>query len=173
MTCSATCASGLMGAAKHTCPGALCAPRTPRGRHPLSLYNRNTTRLHYIADHKNHGQKKQGKQRSDRGTVLRQACGGEIVFRSLCPWAGYLPLIEATVRSRCDERGYLACMTRDSTCTNGYQAIKQRIQSSHMPPCHRHMVFATNLSSMFDLLLCSTPQTWAKCCLELTAVSGY
>ena len=23
-------------------------------------------------------------------------------------------------------------------------AIKERIQSSHMPPCHRHMVFATN-----------------------------
>ena len=42
-----------------------------------------------------------------------------------------------------------------------------------MPPCHRHMVFATNFSSMFDLLLCSTPQTWAECCLELTAVSGY
>ena len=52
-------------------------------------------------------------------------------------------------------------------------AIKQRIQSSHMPLCHRHMVFATNLSSMFDLLLCSTPQTWAECCLELTAISGY
>ena len=42
-----------------------------------------------------------------------------------------------------------------------------------MPPCHRHMVIATNFSSMFDLLLCSTPQTWAECCLELTAVSGY
>ena len=40
-------------------------------------------------------------------------------------------------------------------------AIQQRIQSSHMPPCHRHMVIATNFSSMFDLLLCSTPQTWA------------
>ena len=104
--------------------------------------------------------------------------------------------------------------------------IKQRIQSSHMPPCHRHMVIATNFSSMFngictcpspprqalnimeqrhsgwarvpalrvlndnrghthvlnycllrkqgfDLLLCSTPQAWAECCLELTAVSGY
>ena len=53
------------------------------------------------------------------------------------------------------------------------RAIKQRIQSSHMPTCHRHMVFATNFSSMFDLLLCSTSQTWAECCLELTAVSGY
>ena len=41
-----------------------------------------------------------------------------------------------------------------------------------MPPCHRHMVIATNLSSLFDLLLCSTPQTWAECCLVLTAVSG-
>ena len=51
--------------------------------------------------------------------------------------------------------------------------VKQRIQSSHMPPCHRHMVIATNLNSLFDLLLCSTPQTRAKCCLELTAVSGY
>ena len=51
----------------------------------------------------------------------------------------------------------------------GEWAIKQRIQSS---PCHRHMVIATNFSSMFDLLLCSTPQTWAECCLELTVVSG-
>ena len=42
-----------------------------------------------------------------------------------------------------------------------------------MPRCHRHMVIATKCSSMFDLLLCSTPQTWAECCLELTAVSGY
>ena len=52
-------------------------------------------------------------------------------------------------------------------------AIKQRIQSSHMPPRHRLMFIATNLSSLFDLLLCSTPQTRAECCLELTAVSGY
>ena len=52
-------------------------------------------------------------------------------------------------------------------------AIKQRIQSSHMPLCRRHMVIATNFSSMFDLLLCSTPQTRAQCCLELTAVRGY
>ena len=42
-----------------------------------------------------------------------------------------------------------------------------------MPPCHRHMVIATNFSSLFDLLLCSTPQTRAECYLELTAVSGY
>ena len=55
----------------------------------------------------------------------------------------------------------------------GTGAIKQRIQSSHMPPCHRHMVIATNFSSLFDLLLCSTPQTRAECCLVLTAVSGY
>ena len=41
-----------------------------------------------------------------------------------------------------------------------------------MPPCHRHMVIATNLSSLFDLLLCSTPQTRAECCLELNAVRG-
>ena len=52
-------------------------------------------------------------------------------------------------------------------------AIKQRIRSSHIPPYHRHMVIATNLSSLFDLLHCSTPQTRAECCLELTAVSGY
>ena len=52
-------------------------------------------------------------------------------------------------------------------------AIKQRIQSSHIPLRHRHMVIATNLSSLSDLLHCSTPQTRAECCLELTAVSGY
>ena len=52
---------------------------------------------------------------------------------------------------------------------------KQRIQSSHMPQslCHRHMGIAKKFSSMFDLLLCSIPQTRAECCLELTAVSGY
>ena len=49
----------------------------------------------------------------------------------------------------------------------GLGAIKQRIQSSHMPPCHRHMVFATNFSSMFDLLLS------VFMLLDLTAVSGY
>ena len=38
-------------------------------------------------------------------------------------------------------------------------ARKQRIQSSHIPPCHRHMVIATNLSLLFDLLHCSIPQT--------------
>ena len=42
-----------------------------------------------------------------------------------------------------------------------------------MPLCHRHMVIATTLSSLFDLLLRSTPQTRAEGCLELTAVSGY
>ena len=42
-----------------------------------------------------------------------------------------------------------------------------------MPPCHRHMVIATNLSSLFDLLHCSIPQTRTKCCLEFTAVGGY
>ena len=55
----------------------------------------------------------------------------------------------------------------------GSGAMKQRTQSSHTPPCHRHMVIATNLSSLFDLLLCRTPQTRAACCLEPTAVSGY
>ena len=34
------------------------------------------------------------------------------------------------------------------------------------PPCHRHMVIATNLSSLFDLLHCSIPQTRTKCCRE-------
>ena len=48
-------------------------------------------------------------------------------------------------------------------------AIKQRVQSSRMPPCHRHMVIPTNLSSLFDLLLCSARQTRAECCLEITA----
>ena len=55
----------------------------------------------------------------------------------------------------------------------GGGGIKQRIQSSRIPPCHRHMVIATNLSSLFDLLHCSIPQTRAECCLEFTAVSGY
>ena len=34
-------------------------------------------------------------------------------------------------------------------------------------------VIATNLSSLFDLLLRSTPKMRAECCLELTAVNGY
>ena len=51
-------------------------------------------------------------------------------------------------------------------------ATKQRIQSSHMPPCHRHMVIATNLSSLFDLLHCSIPQTTTECRLEFAEVSG-
>ena len=54
-----------------------------------------------------------------------------------------------------------------------FLAIKQRIQSSHIPPCRRHMVIATNLSSWFDLLHCSTPQTRAECCLEFAVGSGY
>ena len=49
----------------------------------------------------------------------------------------------------------------------------QRIQGSHLPPCHRHMVIATNLSSLFDLQHCSIPQTRTECCLEFTAVSGH
>ena len=52
-------------------------------------------------------------------------------------------------------------------------AIKQRIQSSRIPLCHRHMVIATNLSSLFDLLHCSIPQTRAECCVEFAVVSGY
>ena len=52
-------------------------------------------------------------------------------------------------------------------------ARKQRIQSSHMPPCHRRMVIATNLSSLFELLHCGIPQTRAGCCLEFIVVSGY
>ena len=52
-------------------------------------------------------------------------------------------------------------------------AIKQRIQSSHVPTRHGHLVIATNLNSLFDLLRCSTPQTRAEGCLQLTAVSGY
>ena len=55
----------------------------------------------------------------------------------------------------------------------GGGAIKQRIQSSHMPPRHRHMVIATNFSSLFDLLHCSIPQMRAECCLEFTVGSGY
>ena len=31
------------------------------------------------------------------------------------------------------------------------RAIKQRIQSLHIPPCHRHMVIATILSSLYCL----------------------
>ena len=40
-------------------------------------------------------------------------------------------------------------------------------------PCHRHMVIATDLSSLFDLLHCSIPQTRTECCLEFGVVSGY
>ena len=63
---------------------------------------------------------------------------------------------------------WVPCLDKPEACA---RAIKQRIPSSHMPPCHRDMVIATNVSSMFDRLLCSTPQTWAECCLEFTAVS--
>ena len=47
------------------------------------------------------------------------------------------------------------------------------LRAPPIPPCHWHMVIATILSSLFDLLHCSTPQMRAECCLELTAVSGY
>ena len=47
-TCSASCASGLRDAAVYTCPGALCAPRAPRGPHPQSVLprrSRSTNRI--------------------------------------------------------------------------------------------------------------------------------
>ena len=48
------------------------------------------------------------------------------------------------------------------------QAIKQRIQSSHIPPCHRHMVIATTLSVHCSALLyCRANQICAEGCLEL------
>ena len=46
------------------------------------------------------------------------------------------------------------------------KAIKQRLQSSHIPPCHKHVVIATNLSSLFDLLHCSIPEMRAECSLQ-------
>ena len=52
------------------------------------------------------------------------------------------------------------------------RAIKQRIQSSRIRPCPRHMVIATNLSSLFDLLHCSIPQTRTECCLDFAVVGG-
>ena len=58
-------------------------------------------------------------------------------------------------------------------CASTRQVIKQRIQTSHIPPRHRHMVIATNLSSLFDLLHCSIPQTRTECCLDFAVVSGY
>ena len=52
--------------------------------------------------------------------------------------------------------------------------MKQRIQSSHIPPCHRHMVIATILSvHCFALLHHNANQTSAECCLEFTARGGY
>ena len=40
----------------------------------------------------------------------------------------------------------------------GVEGHEQRIQDSHIPPSHRHMVIVTTLSSLFDLLHCSTHQ---------------
>ena len=60
--------------------------------------------------------------------------------------------------------------TRRGICEG---AIKEQIQSSHIPPCYRHMVIATNFSSLFDVLHCSIPQTRAECCLEITVVDVY
>ena len=68
-------------------------------------------------------------------------------------------------------RKFLACILTLMILSRG--AIKQRIHSSHLPLCHRHMVIATNFSSLFYLRLCSTPQRRAECCLGLTAVNGY
>ena len=49
------------------------------------------------------------------------------------------------------------------------KALKQWIQSSHIPPCHRHMVITTILSvHCFALLHRSANQTSAECCLEFT-----
>ena len=87
------------------------------------------------------------------------------------PLAAPIGLSPLLIPALCGPERVLVVSTEPLDDMSG--AIKQRIQSSHMPPCHRHMVIATNFSSLFDLLLCSTPQTRAECCLELTAVSGY
>ena len=51
-------------------------------------------------------------------------------------------------------------------------AINQRIQSLHIPPCHRRMVIATILSvHRFALLHRSATQT--KCCLEFRMLPSF
>ena len=92
------------------------------------------------------------------------------------------PLFPSTISTQSPSVEFLTMKTIKTTVTRGprvgtspclNKAIKQRIQSSHIPPCHRHMVIATNLSSLFDLLHCSIPQTRTECCPEFTVVSGY
>ena len=52
--------------------------------------------------------------------------------------------------------------------------MPQQLQSSNIPPCHRHMVITTILSGhYFALLQRSANQTSAKCCLEFTTRGGY
>ena len=52
--------------------------------------------------------------------------------------------------------------------------LSNRIQSSHIPPCHKHMVIATILSvPCLAVLHRSANQTSAECCLEFTARGGY
>ena len=59
------------------------------------------------------------------------------------------------------------------------EAVKQRTQSSHIPPCHRHMVIVTTLSvHCFALLHHSAPhhtapQTSAECCFEFTTRGSF
>ena len=65
------------------------------------------------------------------------------------------------------------CNERSADMGSGPLAINQRIQSSHIPAYHRHMVIATNFCSLFDLLHCSITQTRAESCLEITVVNGH
>ena len=51
--------------------------------------------------------------------------------------------------------------------------MKQWIQSSHIPPCHRHLVITTLSVIVFALLHRSANQTSAECCLEFTTRGGY
>ena len=57
---------------------------------------------------------------------------------------------------------------------HGGGGVKQRIQSSHIPPSHRHKVIARTLSvHCFAWLHRSATQTSAECCLEFTTRGGY
>ena len=66
---------------------------------------------------------------------------------SACAWGALGPPLRSHLGQLSQSKGWCSAV-----------AIKQRIQSSHIPPCHRHMVIATNFSSLFDLLHCSAPQ---------------
>ena len=55
----------------------------------------------------------------------------------------------------------------------GQLGHEQRILSSHIPPCHTHMVIATILISLFCLAALQHNQTSPECCLEVTAQGGY